>query len=89
MESNNLVENVITGQIQRDILMSIKGLCMKKSSTLAEIVVIFQLQRDILLSIKVLCMCIIEVVFIVEVVFKVTVETRERRTGDMEHTKWE
>ena len=39
-------------QIQRGVLLSIKGLCMKDSKTLADNVVIRQLQREVLLSIK-------------------------------------
>ena len=36
-DSSTLVDNVIISQLQTEILLSIKELCMKKSSTLAEI----------------------------------------------------
>ena len=55
-ESNTLADNVAIRQLQREILLSIKGLCMKVSNTLVGIVVIRQVQREILLSIKGLCM---------------------------------
>ena len=54
--SNILVNNVVINQLQREILLSIKGLCMKESNTLADNVVISLLQREILQSIKELCM---------------------------------
>ena len=34
-ESNTLVDNVVISLLQREILLSIKGLCMKESNTLA------------------------------------------------------
>ena len=47
------MDNVVIMQIQRGVLLSIKGLCMKDSKTLADNVVIRQLQREVLLiSIK-------------------------------------
>ena len=47
------MDNVITRLLQRDILLSIKELCMKESYTLADI---SKLPREILVSIYGLCM---------------------------------
>ena len=52
LKKNILVDNVVIMQIQRGVLLSIKGLCMKDSKTLADNVVIRQLQREVSLSIK-------------------------------------
>ena len=43
---------MVISQLQREVLLSIKGLCMKESDTLADNVVISQLQREILLATK-------------------------------------
>ena len=55
-ESDTLTDNAVISQLQKDILLSIKGLCMKESNTLLENVVISQLQKDILLNMKGVCM---------------------------------
>ena len=47
-ESNTLADNVVIRQLQREVLLSIKGLCMKESNTLADNVAISLLQKEIL-----------------------------------------
>ena len=51
-ESSTLADSVIISQLQREVLLSIKELCMKESNTLADIAATSQLQRVILLATK-------------------------------------
>ena len=55
-ESNTLANNVVIRQLQRGVLLSIKGLCMKESNTLVDNATTRQLKKDMLLVIKGLCM---------------------------------
>ena len=54
--TSNQSEPRIIRLLQRDILLSIKELCINESYTLADIVILIKLQREILIAIKGLCM---------------------------------
>ena len=45
MELNTLANNVVIRQLLREVLLSIKGVCMKETSTLVDNVVISSVQR--------------------------------------------
>ena len=53
-KSNTIAENVVISQLQRDILLSIKELCMCifEVVIIVDVVSSFELQSDIFLSIK-------------------------------------
>ena len=51
IESKTLADNA-TQQLQREVLMNIKGMCMMESSTLASNVVNNSLREKVLLNIK-------------------------------------